>query len=508
MSGDNRCGKDGCYFEGNSCHFSCSNPAHYEEKESGMCGLKDCPSRIRNTSNMYPCGSIECYSDVNDYGICKEICSKPEYYVGKDGVCIPRTCFSRDVSGLEGSSFRCGYDCVYYLNKKDNEKFCWEECSKGYVNVSGICVNVDVNCESVTFDETDSQSCGNNCYEYSGSCVSVCPEFYHISPSNPSSRICEPVDCSSIIPKNEICEDGCVYDNGNDLCGFSCSNTNHYNLVGKSCLEKSCSTRATNSSLSFPCGKECYLDNSLSSPICQIYCENSDYVENNNNGICERKNQGSYSNNNNRSSTHFLLFVIFLIISILLLILLIMFIVRMKVKNSNRSSQNRSDEDIIESINKNNNIEMSDLIDDYGIVDILEENTDKNNNDNNSNNNTNNNNCNSINNNNNNGETENVICDLSSGSSLPECDGNSNLDNNENYNIKVDNNKGIMKVNSNSSSIPLLPNHIKNSKLDGENFNFENINKDGIKKKKIKRRRRGGGKKKGRKEGKKNRGKQ
>jgi hypothetical protein len=61
---------------------NCSNSNHYEIIESN-CRLKSCSSRVGNDSESIPCGSENCYKDLNNENRCTEVCKNGDHYEGK-----------------------------------------------------------------------------------------------------------------------------------------------------------------------------------------------------------------------------------------------------------------------------------------------------------------------------------------------------------------------------------------------------------------------------------------
>jgi hypothetical protein len=88
----------------NSCHTVCSNKNHYEPSDK-KCIVKPCLSRISNLSDEstnYPCGPGSCYVDQNDENNCVEVCRNANYYgVSPTGnhVCTEKDCSNRPNNG-------------------------------------------------------------------------------------------------------------------------------------------------------------------------------------------------------------------------------------------------------------------------------------------------------------------------------------------------------------------------------------------------------------------------
>jgi hypothetical protein len=130
------CGSLDCYLDvDNKCKSNCMYSEHYIGS-NGKCILKSCSERRNNHSEEKPCGyegnengqeqetrtTDECFLDVNNEYKCVSRCSDEFHYEGKNGICVPKVCSVIEANENSEENYQCGYNCVYDGTKETGNK--------------------------------------------------------------------------------------------------------------------------------------------------------------------------------------------------------------------------------------------------------------------------------------------------------------------------------------------------------------------------------------------------
>jgi hypothetical protein len=313
------CGSGECYKDingenGSNCVLTCSGNYHYVS-DSGVCTknlIDDCTKRKVNASTNFSCGSNDCYKDVNseDGDFCVSLCKSRYHYTNDSGICsgeLVENCMNRKVNASE--FFPCGSeDCFRDINSY-NGSSCVNTCSGNYhyMNYQGVCSTYFLECAQRKVNNNTSKPCGSSdCYkDINGkdgdSCVISCSGNYHYT-NDSTNGICTLIaECTSRkvntsntgVGRFECGSENCYKDinavNGSN-CVLTCSGNYHYVSESGMCtlnLVDDCTKRKVNASTNPPCGSDdCYQDvNSEDGDFCVSLCT-SRYHYTNNSGKC------------------------------------------------------------------------------------------------------------------------------------------------------------------------------------------------------------------------------
>jgi hypothetical protein len=140
------CGSEDCFFDGINgykCVLECSESGLYEGV-NGRCVLKECEKRRPDINlTTFECGlNNNCFLDVNENGeyFCTKSCKNERYYEVINGKCVSKACKNIIAISNTEEDFRCGKECVYDDSKSKEGKECQSNCETGYKNISGICI--------------------------------------------------------------------------------------------------------------------------------------------------------------------------------------------------------------------------------------------------------------------------------------------------------------------------------------------------------------------------------
>jgi hypothetical protein len=250
------CGSSVCYELENSSTdcTECLNEAHYYLDSYNICKLKECTSREVNSSddNIYPCGTSDCYQDIGgiDENKCVLECTNSAHYSkesSSNGKCGLKECSSR----LQNSSnnYPCGFsdcysdggECLHGCLFDFNDNLCHTTCSNEnhYYQIGNYCVAKS--CSTRTPNESGDNKCGiDNCYVERSSCTSTCsnPSHYEVK----SDGACGLKECNYRLTNNNVdypCGNECYLDKkDNYKCTNSCSDLKTKYILNGVCYEK------------------------------------------------------------------------------------------------------------------------------------------------------------------------------------------------------------------------------------------------------------------------------
>jgi hypothetical protein len=183
------CGSSDCFkdingINGSDCVSICSGNYHYiNDSDSGVCTttlIDNCEDRKVNTSAALPCGSSNCFKDVNGINgsSCVSTCTGHYHYLNDSGECTTNLqgCTSRKVNISVNPP--CGsLDCFKDIEGVNGSN-CVSICGSNSKGIEGVCTS----CGDINASNAGSCSGGNltSCYYKTGEekCVTNCGIYY------------------------------------------------------------------------------------------------------------------------------------------------------------------------------------------------------------------------------------------------------------------------------------------------------------------------------------------